>query len=147
MCSSVPGWYDLPHLHASLGSDYVGLLDGDQLPHGAGHLCQLPTTQRTNNMNDREILAAALRWHTAHKRRLEIGAEQRRYQAEQKQRNGFGGSDSEIGQRLTASKRVELAALRALAKVCAGVRGSQKHTVDADVIDVPMLLTCNRFTD
>ena len=92
-------------------------------------------------MNDREILAAALRWHTAHKRRLEIGEEQRRYQSAQKKRTGFGGSDYEIGQRLTAAKRLELAALRALAKVCASVRGSQKRIVDAAVIDVPMLIT------
>lgn len=71
-------------------------------------------------MNDREILAATLRWHTAHARRLEIGAEQRRYQSEQKQRTGFGGSDFEISQRLTAAKRPELAALRQLAKVSTG---------------------------
>src|SRR5450830_1012621 len=90
-------------------------------------------------MNDREILAACLRWHTAHVRRLEIGAEQRRYQIEQKQRTGFGGSDYEISQRLTAAKRPEQAALRALAAICAKVRGS--HIDDADVIDVPMLLT------
>jgi len=98
-------------------------------------------------MNDREILAAALRWHTLHVRRLEIGAEQRRYQTEQKQRAGFGGSSVEIGQRLTASKRAELAAMRAPAKVCTKVRSCQQHVVDADVIDLPVLLTCNRFTD
>lgn len=91
-------------------------------------------------MNDREILAAALRWHTLHVRRLEIGAEQRRYQTEQKQRAGFGGSSVEIGQRLTAAKRPELAALRALAAICAKVRGSQQQVVDADVIDLPVLL-------
>ncbi len=98
-------------------------------------------------MNDREILAAALRWHTAHGCRMVIGAEQRRYQSEQKQRTGFGGSDLEISRRLTAAKRVELAALRALAKVCASVRGNQKHIVDAGVIDVPMRLTYDRLTD
>ena len=91
-------------------------------------------------MNEREILTAALRWHTAHVHRLEIGAEQRRYQAAEKQRTGFGGSDYEISQRLTAAKRPELAALRNLAKVCASVRDSQKQIVDADVIDVPMRL-------
>lgn len=93
-------------------------------------------------MNDREILAAALRWHTLHVRRLEIGAEQRRYQTEQKQRAGFGGSSVEIGQRLTAAKRPELAALRALAAICAKVRGS--HIDDADVIDVPVLITYDK---
>ena len=91
-------------------------------------------------MNEREILTAALRWHTAHVHRLEIGAEQRRYQAAEKQRTGFGGSDYEISQRLTAAKRPELAALRNLAKVCASVRGSQKHIADADVIDSPVRL-------
>ena len=89
-------------------------------------------------MNDREILAACLRWNTAHVRRLEIGAEQRRYQREQKQRNGFGESDYGISKRLTAAKRPELAALRALAAICAKVRGS--HIDDADVVDVPVLI-------
>ena len=97
-------------------------------------------------MNDREILATCLRWHTAHARRLEIGAEQRRFQLEQKQRNGFGGSDYEISQRLTAAKRVELAALRALAKVCQQMRTRQQQTTDANVIDVPMLLIHERPT-
>ena len=96
-------------------------------------------------MNDREILAACLRWHTAHVRRLEIGAEQRRYQREQKQRNGFGGSDYAIGQRLTAAKRPELAALRDLAKLCAKVRG--RHIDDADVVDVPVLIASDRLGD
>ncbi len=92
-------------------------------------------------MNDREILAACLRWHTLHVRRLGIGAEQRRYQAEQKQLTGFGGSDYGISQRLTAAKRPEVAALRDLAAICAKVRGSQGRIDDAYVIDVHMLLT------
>ena len=98
-------------------------------------------------MNDREILAACLRWHTLHVRRLEIGAEQRQYQKEQKKRTGFGGSDYAISQRLTAAKRPELAALRQLAKVCAKVRGNQQRVSDADVIDVPVRLTYSRFID
>lgn len=93
-------------------------------------------------VNEREILVAALSWHTLHVRRLEISAEQRRYQAEQKQRTGFGGSDYGISQRLTAAKRPELGALRALAAICAKVRGSQQQVSDADVIDVPARLTC-----
>ncbi len=90
-------------------------------------------------MNDLKILAAALRWHTARVRRLEIGAEQRHYQLIRKQRTGFGGSSYEIGLRLTAAKRLEQAALRELAKLCANVRGHQVD--DADVIDIPMRLT------
>lgn len=92
-------------------------------------------------MSDREIIAAALRWHTLHERRMVIGADQRRYQQTQKLRTGFGGSDSGISQRLTAAKRLELASLRHLAKLCASVRGQQID--DADVIDVPMRLTCD----
>lgn len=93
-------------------------------------------------MNDREILAACLRWHTAHVHRLEIGAEQRRYLLKQKQRNGFGGTDYLTSQRLTAAKRHELAAQRALAAICAKVRGS--HIDDADVVDVPVLMPYDR---
>ena len=95
-------------------------------------------------MNDREILAAALRWHTAHVRRLEIGAEQRRYQQAQMKRTGFGGSSCEIAERLTAAKRPELAALRALAGICAKERGKQRQVSDADVIDVPVRISYNR---
>jgi hypothetical protein len=94
-------------------------------------------------MNDREILAACLRWHTAHIRRLEIGAELRRYRLEQKQHNGLGGSDYAISQRLTAAKRPELAALRALAAICAKVRGC--HIDDADVVDVPVLIASDQY--
>jgi len=90
-------------------------------------------------MNDLKILAAALRWHTARVRRLEIGAEQRHYQLMKKKLTGLGGSSYEIGLRLTAAKRPEQAALRELAKLCANVRGH--HIDDADVIDVHMRLT------
>ncbi len=90
-------------------------------------------------MGDLKIYAAALRWHTARARRLEIGAEQRRYQLAQKQSMGFGGPPIELRQCLTAAKRSEQAALRELARLCANVRG---HSIDnADVIEVPMRLT------
>ncbi len=88
-------------------------------------------------MDDRELRATALRWHTTYIRRLEIAAEQRRYQLVQKQSAGFAGSSVEIGQRLTAAKRLELAALRKLASMCAKVRSA--HIDDADVVDVPFL--------
>ena len=88
--------------------------------------------------HDRAILAAALRWHTAHVHRLALSAEQRRYQADKKQRTGFGGSDYGISQRITAAKRPEQAALRSLAALCEKVRGT--HIDDADVIDVPVRL-------
>ena len=100
-------------------------------------------------MNDPEILAAALRWHTVHTKRLTIGAENaRRLKAERADyrdgtRRYFGPSSGDTGPLLTAIKRTELAALRNLAKVCAKVRTNQNDVVDVDVIDVPMLLTCD----
>ena len=42
---------------------------------------------------------------------------------------------------LATGCRVELAALRQLAKVCAKVRGNQQRVTDADVIAVPVLIT------
>ena len=111
-------------------------------------------------MNDREILAAALRWHTAHVRRLEIGAIKRRMDNATKEaydRNGFHPSDpryleacrvrnaaSDAAERLTPAKRTELAALRELAAICAKERGKQQQVSDADVIDVPVRIGYNR---
>jgi hypothetical protein len=90
-------------------------------------------------MNDRELINAALLWHTAHVRRLAVGREKRRIDAQLK----AGGDDgwnlqrsiqqSETGRQVTKLKRRELAALRALAKVCAKQRG---HLQAADVVDV-----------
>ena len=97
-------------------------------------------------MNDREFFTAALRWHTARTARLVVGAEQRRYQQQQKQLTGFGGSDLELSRRLTAAKRIEQAALRQLAALCAQARGGLQKATDADVIDVPMRIThCQPF--
>lgn len=92
-------------------------------------------------MNDRRILAAALRWHTAHTIRLEAGAASNKFKADEKKRTGFGGSDCELSARVTAAKRVELAALRELASACAQVRSSQKQVDDAaEVLDVEVRL-------
>ena len=87
-------------------------------------------------MSDTEILAAALRWHTVHTKRLTIGAENaRRLKAERAdyrdgQRRYFGPSSGDTGPLLTAIKRKELAALRNLAKVCVKVRTNQNDVVD-----------------
>ena len=77
-------------------------------------------------MNDREILAAVLRWHTAHEARLAIGATKRR---NEKALNGYGDNQfnpyaptyrescrirtaaSDAAEQLTPAKRKELAAL------------------------------------
>ena len=87
-------------------------------------------------MTNPKMLTACLRWHAAHVRRLAIGAEQRRFVLVQKQRGELGGSSMEISRRLTAAKRIEQAALRNLAAICADVRGGQQQTTDTDVIDV-----------
>ena len=87
-------------------------------------------------MNNPKMLTACLRWHAARVRRLAIGAEQRQFILEQKTRTGFGSSDVEISRRLPAAKRVEQAALRQLAAICADARGGQQQTAAADVIDV-----------
>jgi len=84
------------------------------------------------------IEIAALRWHTAHTKRLTIGAENaRRLKAERadyqgEQRRYFGPPSGETRPLLTAIKRTELDALRHLAKLCAAARGQE---VD-DAIDV-----------
>jgi hypothetical protein len=90
-------------------------------------------------MNDRELTNAALLWHTAHARRLAVSREKRRLDAQLKAGGDDGWSlqrsiqQSEAGRQVTELKRRELAALRALAKVCAKQRG---HLQAADVIDV-----------
>lgn len=112
----------------------------------------------STTVTDRAILAAALRRHTANERRLEIGAEKRRLDKAVKVAYDSGSFKPPYGQNyrdacmvrdaaivaaqlLTPARRKELAALRALAKVCASVRSDQQHATDADVIDVPMRLT------
>jgi hypothetical protein len=97
-------------------------------------------------VNDPEVLAAALRWHTAYIKRLTIGAENaRRLKAERADygdgpRRYFGPSSLETSPLVTAAKRIELAALRSLAKVCEKVRANQTTVVDVDVIDTPKRL-------
>jgi hypothetical protein len=64
-----------------------------------------------------------------------------RFKSEQKKRTGFGGADFDLSRRVTAAKRIELAALRELAKVCAKVRGHQTQVDDArQVVDVHVRL-------
>ncbi|MEV4782118.1 hypothetical protein [Burkholderia sp. LMU1-1-1.1] len=90
-------------------------------------------------MSDRELTNAALLWHTAHARRLAVGREKRRLDAQLKAGGDDGWSlqrsiqQSEAGRQVTELKRKELAALRALARVCAKQRG---HLQSADIIDV-----------
>ncbi len=83
-----------------------------------------------------EIVAAALRWHTARQRRMAIGAEQRQYQEDSKRRTGFGGASYDIGVRLTEAKRLELAAARVLFKLCESERLALGATSDGGVVDV-----------
>lgn len=96
-------------------------------------------------MNDREILAAALRWHRAREIRLAAGTASNKFKTDQKKLKGFGGADRELSRRVTQAKRVELAALRELARVCAKVRDSQREIDDAsEVIDVKLIQNSTR---
>lgn len=89
--------------------------------------------------HDRELVHAALQWHTAYARRLALGKDKRRLDAQLK----AGGDDgwcvqrcveqNETGRQLTELRRKELAALRTLAKACAKQRGRLDM---ADVIDL-----------
>ena len=91
---------------------------------------------------DREIVAAALRWHSTHAARLEASTESNKFKSDQKKRTGFVGSDYALSRRVAAVKRTELAAMCDLAKVCAKVR--QQHIDDAaEVLDVDLkLISC-----
>ena len=94
--------------------------------------------------NDRAIFTAALRWHTAHAKRLAIGAEKRRWEKAAKEEcsvfSRARGQAADAAARLTPAKRVELAALRALAKACEKERDSRHQIEDAAlVIDVKTL--------
>jgi hypothetical protein len=89
--------------------------------------------------NDRELIHIAMQWHTAHARRMSIGAEKRRLEKEIKP-EGFDALFSRAlaqwgsaARQLTDLKRRELAALRLLAKACAKQRG---HLDVADVIEL-----------
>lgn len=95
-------------------------------------------------MNDRELINAALLWHTAHARRLAMGREKRRLDAQLKADGDDGWclqwsvQQSEAGRQVTELKRRELAALRQLAKACARQRGQLDV---ADVVDLDGAMT------
>lgn len=92
-------------------------------------------------MSDREILAAALRWHRAYEFRLAAGTASNQFKSQEKKRTGFGGADCELSRRVTTAKRVELAALRQLAKACAKARDELRQADDAaEVLDVDVKL-------
>jgi hypothetical protein len=84
-----------------------------------------------------KIQGAALRWHAARSRRLEIGREKRATDAVK----GFGTArlHLEMSERLSQARRLERAALRELAKACADQRGILDQS---DVIDLPRLIGC-----
>ena len=96
-------------------------------------------------MNDLEISIAALRWHNAHLKRLEIGTAKAGAQRVAKSCYLDGHtkfpspSAFEIGQRLALAKRDELAARRELVKACTQARSQQKMAKDAHVIDVDLV--------
>jgi|SRR5471032_2879455 len=88
--------------------------------------------------SDRDLVHAALQWHSAHARRLAVGTEKRRLDKLLKAEglSVFSPAYTQQGNAarlLTELKRKELAALRLLAKACARQRGRLDV---ADVIDV-----------
>lgn len=91
-------------------------------------------------MNDHETLASALRWHTTHQSRLAASAKLYEHRKAARQSIGHYSSDYLLTLNVTEAKRVERAALRALAKVCANARGIQLQVCDAEVVELPMLM-------
>ncbi|QRX83262.1 hypothetical protein [Glaciimonas sp. PAMC28666] len=83
-------------------------------------------------MNDREIVAATLRWHTARTHRLLIGAQKRR--ADELEGFWNAGLQIEKALELTQARRVEQTALRVLAKGCKEHRGHLDMVEDADMV-------------
>lgn len=89
-------------------------------------------------MSTSDIINAALLWHTAHERRLAIGAENRRLNKKIKAEDlslwhPAHTQQGNAARQLTELKRRELKALRALSKACL----QHRHQLDqADVIDV-----------
>lgn len=84
-------------------------------------------------MKGAEIIAAALRWHAANIKRLEASSESNRYKRDQKAATGFGGADFRLSRKVTEGKRIELAALRALANAC--VESQEIFTIDVDATE------------
>lgn len=97
--------------------------------------------------NERAIVAAALHWHTAHARRLAIGADKRRWDKAAKEDGSVfshaSAQAADAAARLTPAKRVELAALRALGKACANERGS-RHLVEDAALVMDVQVVCLR---
>lgn len=76
----------------------------------------------------------ALNWYHARQARMVVSTEQRQHKQAMKLRTGFGGASHVIGMRLSAAKRVEMAAARALAQACA--KSLEIPTFDVDAIEV-----------
>lgn len=89
-------------------------------------------------MNDHEIVAAALRWHKAYAIRLIVSSEKRREKHHSKQQRGYAIASSATAKRHSEARRLELAALRALSKVCASVRTNRQDVTDVVEL-LPML--------
>jgi len=107
-------------------------------------------------VNHHEILLAALRWSAAYENRRAIGAEKRRHEKAlkaydpavscafftpaEREYSRIRSAAYDAGDRLTPARRKELAAMRALAKVCARVRNQQMVEDVAETINVDVKL-------
>jgi HD superfamily phosphodiesterase len=88
--------------------------------------------EHNGRIDTREIVAAALRWHTARERRMEIGAQKRLADAVP----GTSGLSQQVrlSPMVTEAKRLERAALRILAKACVAHRCNLCKADDAHMV-------------
>ena len=85
-----------------------------------------------SNLNDREIVVASLRWHTARLNRALLSAQKR--EIEKNWGIGAWVLQNDKGREITRAKLVEQNALRALAKVCKAHRGHLGMVEDAELV-------------
>lgn len=78
----------------------------------------------------------ALNWYHARQARMVVGAEQRQHKQAMKLRTGIGSASHVISIRLSAAKRVELAAAKALAQACA--KSLEIPTFNVDAVEVTL---------
>jgi hypothetical protein len=98
-------------------------------------------------MNDTEILVTVLRWYATHQRRL--AACHLLYESKKAEKQSMSRLSSayRLSLNVTEAKRVERAALRALAKVCMKVRGKQQNCWEDAAIVLPTNLLGNDLCD
>lgn len=100
-------------------------------------------------LSEMEAQCARVDQYRAHEARLAAGTASNKFKSEQKRTTGFGGADCDLSRRVTAAKKIELAALRELTRACTKFRGGLRQADDADeIIDVKLIRnSTRRFPD